>query len=62
MSANSVDALRNAVTGIDNYKELLKKAPDLSQKEDYTVSTITLDDIMYDDECRRYELAWDLQS
>jgi len=51
--------LRDAVKGIDNYKDILRDAPDPLKREDFNVSTRTLDDIMYEDECRRYALAFD---
>ena len=67
--------MRDAVKGIDNYKDILRDAPDPLKREDFNVSTRyiyiffniksqtkrTLDDIMYEDECRRYALAFDGQ-
>lgn len=57
----TLDALRDAIKGVDNYREILKDAPDPLKREEFNVSTRTLDDIMYDDECRRYALAFDGQ-
>jgi V-type H+-transporting ATPase subunit d len=59
LQAMTLDTLRDAIKGIDNYREILKDAPDPLKREDFNVSTRTLDDIMYDDECRRYSLAFD---
>lgn len=61
LSAMTLDGLRDAVKGVDNYRDLLRDAPDPLKREDFNVSTRTLDDIMYDDECRRYALAFDGQ-
>ena len=57
----TLDALMDAVRSVDNYREILKDAPDPLKREDFNVSTRTLDDIMYDDECRRYALGFDGQ-
>lgn len=37
----------------------MKDLPDPSKKEEISFSTRTLDDIMYDEEARRYALAFD---
>jgi V-type H+-transporting ATPase subunit d len=37
----------------------MKDSPDPTKMEDFTFATITLEDIMSDDECRRYSLAFD---
>jgi V-type H+-transporting ATPase subunit d len=37
----------------------LKDAPDPMKKEEFSVSTKSLDDIMYDEECRRYGEAFE---
>ena len=55
----TLDGLRDAVRGVDNYREILKEAPDPLKREEFNVSTRTLDDVMYDDECRRYALSFD---
>ena len=54
-----LDNLKDIVKGVENYKEILKDAPDPMKKEDFSVSTKSLDDIMYDEETRRYALAFD---
>lgn len=54
-----MDALREGVKGIDNYRDLLKDAPDPSKKEEFSMNFRSLDDIMFDDETRRYALAFD---
>ena len=59
LQAQTIDSLRDAVKGVDNYKDVLKDAPDPLKKDDFNVSTRTLDDIMYEDECRRYALTFD---
>ena len=41
------------------YAELVNESPDPSKKEDYSVNQKSLDDIMYDEECKRYALAFD---
>ncbi len=41
------------------YAELVNEAPDPTKKEDYSVAQKSMDDIMYDEECRRYALAFD---
>ena len=41
------------------YAELVNESPDPSKKEDYAVNSKSLDDIMYDEECKRYALAFD---
>lgn len=57
--ANTIDALREAVKGIENYKDVLKDAPDPTKMEDFTFATKTLEDLMTDDECKRYALGFD---
>jgi len=59
MNVSSVDTLREGVKGIENYKELVRDAPDPSKKEEFSFAVKTLDDIMYEEECRRYSLAFD---
>jgi len=58
----NLDALREGVKGIENYREVLKDSPDPQKKEDFSVNTKSLDDIMYDEETKRYALAFDCQS
>ena len=61
-NAQSLDAIRDNVKGIDNYRDILKDAPDPMKKEDFSVATRSLDDIMFDEEARRYALAFDQQA
>ena len=35
----TLDGLRDAVKGVDNYRDLLKDAPDPLKREDFNVST-----------------------
>lgn len=53
----NLDALKEGVKGIDNYREILKDCPDPQKKEDFSVNTHSLDDIMFDEETRRYAFA-----
>jgi V-type H+-transporting ATPase subunit d len=39
LQAMTLDALRDAVKGVDNYKDILKEAPDPLKREDFNVST-----------------------
>lgn len=41
------------------YAEVINDSPDPSKKEDFAVNSKSLDDIMYDEECKRYALAFD---
>lgn len=59
LNATSVEQLKEAVRGVAGYAELVNEAPDPSKKEDYSVAQKSMDDIMYDEECRRYALAFD---
>jgi V-type H+-transporting ATPase subunit d len=59
LGSNSLDTLREAVKGIENYKDILKDAPDPTKKEEINNQAKTLDDIMYEEEARRYALAFD---
>ena len=59
MNASSVEQLKEAIRGVGNYADLVNEAPDPSKKEDYSVAQRSLDDIMYNEECRRYALAFD---
>ncbi len=59
LSATSLDMLKDAVRISSVYSNILKEAPDPSKKEDFSVATRTMDDIMYDEECRAYALVWD---
>lgn len=59
MNANSLEQLKDAVRSVGNYAEIVNEAPDPSKKEDYSVSQKSLDDVMYNEEARRYALAFD---
>lgn len=59
MNAVSVEQLKDAIRGVGNYADIVNEAPDPTKKEDYAVSQRSLDDIMYNEECRRYALAFD---
>lgn len=59
LNATSVEQLKEAIKGAFNYAEIVNEAPDPSKKEDYSVAQKSLDDIMYNEECRRYALAFD---
>jgi len=51
--------LKEAIKGIENYKDIIKDSPDPTKMEEFTFATRTLEDIMTEDECRRYSLAFD---
>jgi V-type H+-transporting ATPase subunit d len=51
--------LKEAVRGVPGYVEIINECPDPSKKEDFSVNQKSLDDIMYNEECRRYALAFD---
>lgn len=59
LNATSVEQLKDAVRGVAGYAELVNEAPDPTKKEDYSVAQKSMDDIMYDEECKRYALAFD---
>jgi len=59
MNSQSIEQLRDAVRSVGNYSEIVSQAADPSRKEDNAVATKSLDDLMYDEECRRYALAFD---
>lgn len=59
LNATTVDQLKDAVRGVAGYAELVNEAPDPTKKEDYSVAQKSMDDIMYDEECKRYALAFD---
>jgi len=37
----------------------VNESPDPTKKEDFSAAQKSLDDIMYDEECKRYALAFD---
>ena len=59
LNATTLDHLKDAVKGVPGYGELVNESPDPSKKEDYSVNQKSMDDIMYDEECKRYALAFD---
>ena len=62
LNAMTLDNIREVVKGVENYREILKDAPDPMKKEDFGVGTRSLDDIMFDEEAKRYGLAFDGQA
>lgn len=59
LNATSLDHLKEAIRGVPGYAEIVAESPDPSKKDDYNANQKSLDDIMYDEECRRYALAFD---
>lgn len=59
MNASSIEQLRDAVKSVGNYAEIVSQAADPTRKEDNAVTSKSLDDLMYDEECKRYALAFD---
>lgn len=57
--SSNIDELREAVKGISNYYELLKEAPDPSKREEFGPQTRSLDDMMYEEELKKYSLAFE---
>jgi len=55
----TTDALRDFCKGVDTYERILKDSPDPLKKEEFNVDTKTIDDIMYDEEVKKYSLAFD---
>ena len=61
-SAQNLEAMRDGVKGIENYQANLRDAPDPSKKEDFGFATRTLDDIMYEEETKKYSSAFEQQA
>eukprot|EP00330_Aristerostoma_sp_ATCC50986_P012422 CAMPEP_0114594136 /NCGR_PEP_ID=MMETSP0125-20121206/15762_1 /TAXON_ID=485358 ORGANISM="Aristerostoma sp., Strain ATCC 50986" /NCGR_SAMPLE_ID=MMETSP0125 /ASSEMBLY_ACC=CAM_ASM_000245 /LENGTH=369 /DNA_ID=CAMNT_0001794077 /DNA_START=42 /DNA_END=1151 /DNA_ORIENTATION=+ len=59
---SNIEELREAVKGISNYHELLKEAPDPSKREEFGPQTKSLDDMMYEEELKKYSLAFEEQA
>jgi V-type H+-transporting ATPase subunit d len=59
LNATTLEQLKEAIKGVPGYAELVNESPDPSKKEDFSVNQKSLDDIMYDEEARRYALAFD---
>mmetsp|Transcript_48385 Transcript_48385/g.67234 ORF Transcript_48385/g.67234 Transcript_48385/m.67234 type:complete len:387 (+) Transcript_48385:42-1202(+) len=60
--AGNIDELRESVKGISNYYDLLKEAPDPTKRDEFGPHTKTLDDMMYEEELRRYSLGFEEQA
>lgn len=45
--------------GAGNYKDLLRDCPDPHKKEEFSMGARSLDDIMYDEETKRYAEAFE---
>lgn len=48
--------------GFDCYYNMLRDAPDPAKKEEFAIGNSSLDDIMYNEETKRYALAFEGQS
>lgn len=59
LNASNVEQLKEAVRGFANYYDIVNEAPDPTKREDFSAAQRTLDDIMYDQQCKRYALAFD---
>ncbi|KAL4463023.1 hypothetical protein ABPG72_022230 [Tetrahymena utriculariae] len=57
-NARSLDEIKEAIKGCENYGNIVKDAPDPSRKEEQNFAT-SLEDLMYDEEIKRYSLAFD---
>ena len=60
--SNTLDDLRKAVAGKGNYSDILKDVPDPTKKDEFNISTKTLDDFMYEEETKRYSIVFEEQS
>lgn len=54
-----MDVVRESVKGFDVYYNMLKDAPDPNKKEEFSIGNSSLDDIMYNEETKRYALAFE---
>lgn len=59
LEATTNQNLKEAVRGVGEYYAILNEAPDPTKREDFSASQRTLDDIMYDVECKKYALGFD---
>jgi len=59
MNCQNLDQLRDIAKGVEVYKDVLKDAPDPQKPDDMGHGQKSLDDLMYEEECKKYELAWD---
>jgi V-type H+-transporting ATPase subunit d len=62
VSAVTHEGLKDAVKGISNYYDLLKDAPDPIKKDDFSLQTRTLDDMMLEEELKKFSLAFEEQA
>ena len=62
VDATTLIGLMDAVKGVGNYYDLLKEAPDPSKREDFGPQTRSLDDMMYEEELKKFSLAFEEQS
>jgi len=61
-TASNLEELKIAVKGKGNYADILRDVPDPTKKEEFSIHTRTLDDIMYEEETKRYSMAFEEQS
>ena len=61
-SADNLDVLLEKIKGVEDYFDLVKAAPDLSKKEQFSFDKPSLDDLMYAAEAKKYALAFEGQS
>jgi V-type H+-transporting ATPase subunit d len=62
LTAASLDDLRNAVKGKGIYTEMLKDVPDPAKPNDIQIYTPTIDDYQFQEETKRYSMAFEEQS
>lgn len=62
IGSQNLETMRDAVRGIENYQAILRDAPDPTKKEDFGFATRTLDDIMYEEETKKYGFAFEQQA
>lgn len=54
--------IKEGVRATQNFKDLLKDCPDPHKKEEFSMGARSLDDIMYDEETKRYAQAFEGQA
>lgn len=62
INATTLDNLRDAVRGINNYYDVLKEVPDPSKRDEFGPETKSLEDIMYEEELKKFSLAFEEQA
>jgi V-type H+-transporting ATPase subunit d len=62
VNATTLEGLKDAVRGISNYYDLLKDAPDPTKRDDFGPQTKSLDDMMYEEELKKFSLAFEEQA